>query len=59
MLTVWSTERSFDGRHFETGQGSAVANGTAEGVAMVTLEARATVSMYSPGSTASEGIAEG
>jgi ethanolamine ammonia-lyase large subunit len=33
--------RSFDGLYFETGQGSAVTNGTAEGVDMVTLEARA------------------
>ena len=32
--------RSFDGLYFETGQGSAVTNGTAEGVDMVTLEAR-------------------
>src|SRR5687767_279141 len=31
----------FDGLYFETGQGSAVTNGTAEGVDMVTLEARA------------------
>lgn len=33
--------RSFPGLYFETGQGSAVTNGTAEGVDMVTLEARA------------------
>jgi ethanolamine ammonia-lyase large subunit len=33
--------RSFDGLYFETGQGSAVTNGAAEGVDMVTLEARA------------------
>ena len=33
--------RGFDGRYFETGQGSAVTNGGAEGVDMVTLEARA------------------
>ena len=33
--------RSFDGLYFETGQGSAVTNGSAEGVDMVTLEARA------------------
>ena len=33
--------RSFDALYFETGQGSAVTNGTAEGVDMVTLEARA------------------
>jgi ethanolamine ammonia-lyase large subunit len=31
----------FDGLYFETGQGSSVTNGTAEGVDMVTLEARA------------------
>ena len=31
----------FDGLYFETGQGSAVTNGTAEGVDMVTLESRA------------------
>jgi ethanolamine ammonia-lyase large subunit len=31
----------FDGCYFETGQGSAVTNGAAEGVDMVTLEARA------------------
>ena len=31
----------FDGLYFETGQGSAVTNGTAEGMDMVTLEARA------------------
>lgn len=33
--------RSFDGLYFETGQGSAVTNGAAHGVDMVTLEARA------------------
>src|SRR5262245_22478856 len=33
--------RYFDGLYFETGQGSSVTNGTAEGVDMVTLEARA------------------
>ncbi len=33
--------RSFGGLYFETGQGSAVTNGAAEGVDMVTLEARA------------------
>lgn len=33
--------RGFDGLYFETGQGSAVTNGVAEGVDMVTLEARA------------------
>jgi ethanolamine ammonia-lyase large subunit len=31
----------FEGLYFETGQGSAVTNGTAEGLDMVTLEARA------------------
>ncbi len=38
---VLDLARSFDGLYFETGQGSAVTNGTAEGVDMVTLEARA------------------
>jgi ethanolamine ammonia-lyase large subunit len=33
--------RDFDGLYFETGQGSAVTNGAAEGVDMVTLESRA------------------
>jgi ethanolamine ammonia-lyase large subunit len=33
--------RGFEGLYFETGQGSAVTNGTAEGIDMVTLEARA------------------
>jgi ethanolamine ammonia-lyase large subunit len=33
--------RHFEGLYFETGQGSAITNGTAEGVDMVTLEARA------------------
>jgi ethanolamine ammonia-lyase large subunit len=33
--------RSFDALYFETGQGSAVTNGAAEGVDMVTLESRA------------------
>jgi ethanolamine ammonia-lyase large subunit len=33
--------RGFDGCYFETGQGSAVTNGAAEGVDMVTLESRA------------------
>ncbi len=32
--------RDFDGLYFETGQGSEVTNGSAEGVDMVTLEAR-------------------
>jgi len=38
---VLDLSRSFDGLYFETGQGSAVTNGTARGVDMVTLEARA------------------
>jgi ethanolamine ammonia-lyase large subunit len=33
--------RGFSGLYFETGQGSAVTNGAAEGIDMVTLEARA------------------
>ena len=33
--------RDFDGLYFETGQGSAVTNGAAEGVDMLTLESRA------------------
>jgi ethanolamine ammonia-lyase large subunit len=33
--------RGFDALYFETGQGSAVTNGVAEGIDMVTLEARA------------------
>src|SRR4051812_41042609 len=33
--------RHFNGLYFETGQGSSVTNGTADGVDMVTLEARA------------------
>jgi len=33
--------RGFDGLYFETGQGSAVTNGCAEGIDMVTLESRA------------------
>jgi ethanolamine ammonia-lyase large subunit len=33
--------RAFDGLYFETGQGSAVTNGSADGVDMVTLESRA------------------
>src|SRR5215813_12453065 len=33
--------RGFDGLYFETGQGSAVTNGAAEGVDMMTLESRA------------------
>jgi ethanolamine ammonia-lyase large subunit len=38
---VLELARGFDGLYFETGQGSAVTNGAAEGVDMVTLEARA------------------
>ena len=38
---VLDLARGFDGLYFETGQGSAVTNGTADGVDMVTLEARA------------------
>ncbi len=38
---VLDLARSFPGLYFETGQGSAVTNGVAEGVDMVTLEARA------------------
>ena len=38
---VLDLARGFDGLYFETGQGSAVTNGAAEGVDMVTLEARA------------------
>src|SRR5688572_8048697 len=38
---VLDLARGFDGLYFETGQGSAVTNGTAEGIDMVTLEARA------------------
>jgi ethanolamine ammonia-lyase large subunit len=38
---VLDLARSFEGLYFETGQGSAVTNGAAEGVDMVTLEARA------------------
>ncbi len=37
---VLDLARGFDGLYFETGQGSAVTNGAAEGVDMVTLEAR-------------------
>jgi ethanolamine ammonia-lyase large subunit len=37
---VLDLARSFDGLYFETGQGSAVTNGTAQGVDMVTLESR-------------------
>ena len=38
---VLDLARGFDGLYFETGQGSAVTSGTAEGVDMVTLESRA------------------
>ena len=38
---VLDLARGFSGCYFETGQGSAVTNGAAEGVDMVTLEARA------------------
>ncbi len=38
---VLDLARAFDGLYFETGQGSAVTNGAAGGVDMVTLEARA------------------
>ena len=38
---VLELARHFDALYFETGQGSAVTNGTADGVDMVTLEARA------------------
>ena len=38
---VMDLARGFDGCYFETGQGSAVTNGAAEGIDMVTLEARA------------------
>jgi ethanolamine ammonia-lyase large subunit len=37
---VTELARGFDGLYFETGQGSEVTNGAAEGVDMVTLEAR-------------------
>lgn len=37
---VLDLARGFDGLYFETGQGSEVTNGVAEGVDMVTLEAR-------------------
>ena len=37
---VLELARGFDGLYFETGQGSEVTNGSAEGVDMVTLEAR-------------------
>ena len=37
---VASLARSFEGLYFETGQGSEVTNGAAEGVDMVTLESR-------------------
>jgi ethanolamine ammonia-lyase large subunit len=37
---VTELARDFDGLYFETGQGSEVTNGSAEGIDMVTLEAR-------------------
>jgi ethanolamine ammonia-lyase large subunit len=37
---VLDLAHAFDGLYFETGQGSAVTNGTAQGVDMVTLESR-------------------
>ena len=37
---VTDRARDFDGLYFETGQGSEVTNGAAEGIDMVTLEAR-------------------
>ncbi len=37
---VLDLARSFDGLYFETGQGSEVTNGAADGIDMVTLEAR-------------------
>jgi ethanolamine ammonia-lyase large subunit len=41
VVDIVELSRSFDGLYFETGQGSSVTNGTAEGVDMLTLEARA------------------
>jgi ethanolamine ammonia-lyase large subunit len=38
--SVTELARGFDGLYFETGQGSEVTNGAAEGIDMVTLEAR-------------------
>ena len=38
---ILDVARGFEALYFETGQGSAVTNGTAEGIDMVTLEARA------------------
>ena len=38
---IFDLSRDFDALYFETGQGSAVTNGAAEGVDMVTLESRA------------------
>ena len=38
---IVETARSFDGVYFETGQGSAITNGAAQDVDMVTLESRA------------------
>jgi ethanolamine ammonia-lyase large subunit len=41
VADIAELSRHFEGLYFETGQGSSVTNGTAEGVDMVTLEARA------------------
>ena len=41
VIGILDLARGFDALYFETGQGSAVTNGTAQGVDMVTLEARA------------------
>jgi len=41
IIPVLDLARGFSGCYFETGQGSAVTNGAAAGVDMVTLEARA------------------
>jgi ethanolamine ammonia-lyase large subunit len=38
---ITELSRGFNAHYFETGQGSAVTNGTSEGIDMVTLEARA------------------
>ncbi|HYE65358.1 MAG TPA: ethanolamine ammonia-lyase subunit EutB, partial [Pyrinomonadaceae bacterium] len=40
VAEILELARSFEGLYFETGQGSAVTNGAAEGVDMVTLESR-------------------
>jgi ethanolamine ammonia-lyase large subunit len=41
VADITELAQHFEGLYFETGQGSSVTNGTAEGVDMVTLEARA------------------